>query len=102
MSVPGAVYYSSLYLEVLIVVEESWALKSVGSSTSGLHSIGHPRWATGEHSNLWQKNIVLLETVKELVEVWPAKVSNSSQPGEQTATRQLLEVALTDVLEKRY
>ena len=82
-------------------MEESWALVAVGNGTSSLHSIGHPRWATGEHSNLWQKAILLLETVKELVEVWPAKVSDGFQSSEETATRQLLEVALTDVLEER-
>ena len=41
-------------LEVLIVVEEGWSLKAVGSSTGSIHTIGHAWWTTGEHADLWQ------------------------------------------------
>ena len=83
------------------MVEEGRALEAVGDCTSSLHAIGHPWRSAGEHTNLWQQNIVFLETVKELVEIWSPKVSDGPQSSEETATRQLLEVTLTDVLRKQ-
>ena len=85
-------------LEVLIVVEEGWSLISVCGGTGFLHTIGHSRRATGEHANLWKQDVVLLKAVKELVEVGTAKVGDRAQSGEKTASGQLLEVPLTDVL----
>ena len=85
-------------LEVLVVVDERRSLETVGDCASCFHTICHARWTTGEDTNLWEQLVFFLETVKELVEVGTAKVSYSPQPGEETATRQLLEVPLTDIL----
>ena len=82
------------------MVQEGRALEAVGDCTSCLHSIGHARWTTGEDSNLREKDVFLLEAVKELVEVWTAKVGHRPQTSEETAARQLLEMPLTDVLQK--
>lgn len=65
-------------LEVLIVVEEGWALKTVGGSTGSIHTIGHAWWTTGEHADLWQQDVLLLEVVEECVEVWTAKVGDGA------------------------
>ena len=65
-------------LEVFIMVEEGWALKAVGGSTGSIHTIGHPWWTTGEHADLWQQDVLLLEVVKERVEVWTAKVGDGA------------------------
>ena len=80
------------------MVVEGWTFEAVGGSTGSLHSIGHSRWSTREDTNLGEKDVLLLETVKELVEVWTTKVCDSTKTGEQTLARELLEVALTDVL----
>lgn len=82
------------------MVEESRSLEAVGGSTGLLNTIGHSRWTAGEHADLRQKDVVFLQAVKELVEVWSTKVGDSTQAGEETAARNLLEVPLTDVLEK--
>ena len=87
-------------LEVLIVVQEGWPLETVSGCTGILNSIGHSRWAAGEDTNLREQDVVLLEAVEELVEVWTAKVSHRAQTSEETAARELLEVPLTDVLEE--
>ena len=83
------------------MVEEGGTLKAVGGSTGSLHAIGHARGTAGEHTNLGQQDVLLLEVVKELVEVWTPKVSDGSQPSEQTLARQPLEVALADVLDRK-
>ena len=79
-------------------MEEGWAFKTVGDGTSSLHTIGHPWWTAGEHTNLRQKDVLFLKVVEELVEVWTTEMSDSSKSGEQTLARQPLEVALADVL----
>ena len=79
------------------MVDEGRTLKAVGGSTGSLHSIGHSRWSTREDTNLGKKN-VLLEVVKELVEVGTTKVGGTTKTSEQTLARQLLEVTLADVL----
>ena len=83
------------------MVEEGGAFKAVGSSTGSLHSIGHSRWSTREDTNLGEKDVLLLEVVKELVEVWTTKVGGTTETGEQTLARELLEVTLTDVLKRK-
>ena len=88
-------------LEVLEMMDEGRALIAVGSSTGGFHTIGHPRRAAREDSDLWQQNILLLKAIKELSEVWTTKVGHRTQASEQTAARQFLEVPLTDVLVER-
>ena len=80
-------------------MEEGRAFKAVGGSTGSLHAIGHAWGPTGEHTNLGQKDVLLLEVVKELVEVWTPKVSDGTESSEQALPRQPLEVALTDVLQ---
>ena len=82
------------------MVQEGWALEAVCGRTGFLHSISHPRRPAGEHTNLGQQDVILLEAVKELVEIGTSEVSHRAQSGEKTATRQLLEVPLTDVLEE--
>ena len=77
---------------------EGRTFKAVGSSAGSLHTVGHARWATGEHTNLGQQDVLFLEVVKELVEVWTAEVSDGAEASEQTPARQPLEVALTNVL----
>ena len=52
------------------------------------------------HTNLRQQEVFLLEAVKEPVEVWSSKVSHRAQSCKQTLARDLLEVTLTDVLQK--
>lgn len=89
----------AIHLEVLIVVEEGRSLEAVGDSTGSLHTIGHARRPTGEHSNLGKKDVLLLQVVKELVEVWTTKMSDSSKSSEQTLATQPLKVTLTDVLQ---
>ena len=73
--------------EVLIVVQEGRSLKAVGNSTGSLHPIGHPRWATGEDTNAWQQDILLLETIKERGKVRTTKVSDRAKASEQTPSR---------------
>ena len=80
------------------MVEEGRSLKAVGNSTGSLHTIGHPRWAAGEDSDAWQQDILLLEAIKELGEVRTTKVSDGAKTSEQTPSRYLLEVPLTNVL----
>ena len=79
-------------------MEEGWPLKAVCGSAGLLHAIRHARWTAGEHANLWQQDVVLLEAVEELVEVRTTKVGDGAQTSEETASRQLLEVPLADVL----
>ena len=80
------------------MVEECRTFEAVDSSASSLYTIGHAWWATGEHTNLGQQDILLLKVVKELVEVWTAKVGGGAEASEQALARQPLEVALTNVL----
>jgi hypothetical protein len=80
------------------MVEEGRAFETVNGSTGSFHTIGHARWATGEHTNLGQQAVLLLKVVEELVEVWTAKVSDGAETSEQTLAGQPLEVTLTDVL----
>ena len=80
------------------MVEEGRTLETVGGSAGSLHTISHPWWTTGEHTNLGEKDVLLLEVVEELVEVWTTKVGDGPESSEQTLARQPLEVALTDVL----
>jgi len=83
------------------VVDKGWALKAVGGSTGSFHTIGHAWWTTGEHTNLWKEEVLLLKVVKEGIEVWPTKMGDGAKTSKQTATRQPLEVALTDVLYRK-
>ena len=80
------------------MMDEGRALKAVGGSTGSLHSVGHSRWSTREDTNLGEENILFLEVVKELVEVWTTEVGGTTKTSKQTLARQLLEVTLTDVL----
>ena len=89
-----------IYLKILIVVDESRAFKAVGGSTGSFNSICHSRWSTREDTNLGEKDVLLLEVVKELVEVWTTKVGGATETSKQTLARDLLEVPLTDVLER--
>ena len=61
-------------LEVLKVVEESWTLKTVCGSTGILNTIGHAWGATGEDTDVRQKDILFLKVVKEGIEVRTTKV----------------------------
>ena len=88
-----------LHLEVLIVVDEGWTLKAVGGSAGSLHTIGHSRWSTREDTNLGKEDVLFLEVVEKLVEVWTTKVGGTTKTSEQTLARQLLEMTLTDVLQ---
>ena len=85
-------------LEVLKVVEESWTLITVGGSAGFLNTIGHAWGATGEDTDLRQKDIFFLKVVKEGIEVRTTKVGYRAQTSEQAAARNLLEVPLTNVL----
>ena len=80
------------------MVEEGGAFKAVGGGTGSLNPIGHSRWSTREDTNLGEKDVLLLEVVKELVEVGTTEVGGATKTGEQTLARELLEIALTDVL----
>ena len=82
-------------------MEEGWALEPVRGSTCLLHSIGHARWTTGEHTNLGQEDVIFLEAVKELVEIRTAKVGHRTQTSEKTFARQFLEMPLTDILKEK-
>ena len=82
------------------MMKEGWTLITVGGGTCSLHAIGHSRWSTREDANLGKKSILLLEDVKELDEVWTAKVGDGTKTSKQTLAGQLLEVALADVLEE--
>ena len=82
------------------MVKEGWTLEAVGGSTGSLHSIGHSRWSTREDTDLGKEDVLLLEVVEEGVEVGTTKVGDGTKTSEQTLARQLLEIALTDVLWK--
>ena len=82
------------------MVDESWSLEAVGGCTGIFYTVGHTRWTTREYTNLRKEDVLFLEAVEELVEVRTAKVSHRAQTSEETATRQLLEVPLADVLQK--
>ena len=84
--------------KVHVVVDEGWTLKAVGGGTSSLHAIGHSRWSTREDTNLGKENVLLLEVVKELVEVRTTKVGGTTKTSEQVFTRKFLEAILTDIL----
>jgi len=88
-------------LEVLVVMVEGRSLEAIGGSAGSLHTVGHARGPTREHSNLGKKEVFLLEVVKELVEVWTTEVGDGTQSSEQTLATQPLEVTLADVLEWR-
>ncbi len=79
-------------------MEEGRALETVGSSTGILDPVGHARRSAGEHTNLGQKDVFLLEVVKEGVHVGTAEVGHRAKASEQAAAGELLEVPLTDVL----
>ena len=83
------------------MVNKGRTLEPVGDGTRGFHTVGHPWRAAGEKADFWQGNILLLEAVEELVEVRTAKVSDGFQTRKETASRELLEVVLTDVLQKK-
>ena len=89
---------SIISLEVLEVVEEGWPLEAVRGSTGFFHTVCHPWWTAGEHTDLRKQDVVLLEAVEELVEVRTAKVGDRAQSGKETASRELLKVPLADVL----
>ena len=80
------------------MVDEGRTLEAVGGSTGILHTVGHPRWAAGEHTNLRKVDVVFLQVIEEGVEVGATKVGDRAQASEQTAARQLLKVPLADVL----
>ena len=67
------------------MVDKGRTLEPVGDGTRGFHAVGHPRRAAGEEADFWQGNILLLEAVEELVEVWTTKVSDGSQTSKETA-----------------
>lgn len=77
-------------------------MEAVSDGASRLHAVSHPRWTAGEHSNLRQLNILLLQTVEEQVEIRTSEMGDGAQPCEETAAGQLLEVPLTDVLKKEH
>ena len=79
-------------------MKEGWSLVAVGGSAGILHFVGHTGWSAGKHTDLGQIFILLLQVVKEGVEVGTTKVSYRAQASEQAATGKLLEVPLTDVL----
>ena len=83
------------------MVEEGRPLITVSDSTSCLHTICHARWSAGEDTNLREENVLFGKAVKELVEIRTAEVSDSPQTSKETATRQLLEVPFTDVLDRK-
>ena len=87
-------------LEVFVVVVESRSLKPVGGCTGSVHTIGHSWGSAGEHSNTGKEDVLFLEVIEELVEVRTTKVGDGTQSSEQTLARQLLEVTLTDVLQR--
>ena len=80
------------------MVVESWPLEAVGGSAGLFHTGGHSGWTAGEHANLGQQEMLFLEVVEEGLEVWSAEVGDGAQAREQTAAREPLEVALTNVL----
>ena len=77
---------------------KDWTFEAVGGSTGSLNSIGHSRWSTREDTNLGEKDVLLLEVVKELVEVWTTKVGGTTKTSEQTLARELVKVVLRDIL----
>ena len=83
------------------MVDEGWTLEAIGGSTGSLHSVGHSRWSTREYANLGKEDVLFLEVVKERVEVRTTKVGGTTKTSEQTLARQLLEVTLADVLQRR-
>lgn len=83
------------------MVDKGWAIVAIGGCTGIFHTIGHAWWTTGEHTNLWQGEVFFLEVVKEGVEVRSTKMGDGAKTSKQTATRQPLEVALTDVLYRK-
>ena len=82
------------------MMKEGWTLEAIGGSTGSLHSIGHSRWSTREDTDLGKEDVLFLEVIKEGVEVGTTKVGDGTKTGEQTLARQLLEIALTDILWK--
>ena len=93
--------YLEFSLEVFEVVYEGRALEAVGDGASSLHAVRHARWTAGEHANVRQQEVLLLEAVEELVKVRTTKVGDGAQTSEETASRQFLEVPLTDVLREQ-
>ena len=78
-------------------MDESRTLESVGSSTGGFHSVGHAGRTTGEGTDLGEKDVLLLQAVKEGVEVRTTKVGDCPETGEERSSRDSLEVTLSDV-----
>ena len=70
-------------LIVHVTVVEGRTLEAVGGSTGSLHSVGHSRWSTREDTNLGEENVLFLEVVKELVEIWTTEVGESTKTGKQ-------------------
>ncbi len=79
-------------------MKEGRALETVGNSTAIFDPVGHARRSAGEHANLGQKDVFLLEVVKEGLEVGTTEVGGGAKASEQAAAGDLLEVPLTDVL----
>ena len=79
-------------------MKEGRSFKAVGGSAGSLHSIGHSRWSTREDTDLGKEDVLFLEVVKEGIEVRTTEVGDGTKTGEQALARQLLEIALADVL----
>ena len=85
-------------LKILKMVDERWPFKAVCCRAGLVHSGGHSRWSAGEHPDLWQDDMFLLEVVKECLEVRAAKVCDGAKASEQATARELLEMPLTNIL----
>ena len=82
-------------------MEEGRSLIAVSSSTGSFHTFSHPRRATGEDTDTWQHEILLLETIEELGEVRTTKVSGRAKASEQTPSSYFLEMLFTNVLHRK-
>lgn len=82
------------------MVDKGRPLESVGGLACVLHTLGHARRATGEDPNLREVVVLLLQVVKEALEVRTPKVGHCAQASEEGLVGDLLEVALTDVLHR--
>ena len=82
------------------MVDEGRSIVAVGGGTSFLHSLGHSRRTTGEDSDLRKMVVLFLKVVEEPDEVGSSEMGHSLQSSEEGAIGDLLEVTLTDVLQK--
>ena len=82
------------------MVDKGGPFKAICRRAGLIHSIGQTWRSTGEHSNLGQTNVLILEAVEEGLECRAAKVCDRAKTSEQTASRYLLELSLADILQK--